>query len=93
MAYKVTINRDAVALPNNTALVRFALMMSDGASGKAVPMAMASWLGSNERPELSILSEDFLTQIKASKHKNLSVELLKRLIKGNLRRVARRTDF
>lgn len=45
----------------------------------------------NERPELSILSEDFLAQIKASKHKNLSVELLKRLIKGNLRRVARRT--
>ncbi len=44
-----------------------------------------------KKPELSILSDEFLDQIKASKHKNVAVELLKRLIKGNIRSISRRT--
>jgi type I restriction enzyme, R subunit len=44
-----------------------------------------------KRPELSILSEEFLEQIKASKRKNVAIELLKRLIKGNLRQISKKT--
>jgi type I restriction enzyme R subunit len=44
-----------------------------------------------KRPELSILSEEFLEQIKASKRKNIAIELLKKLIKGDLRKVSRKT--
>jgi type I restriction enzyme, R subunit len=44
-----------------------------------------------KRPELSILSEEFLEKIKASKTKNIAIELLKRLIKGNIRQVSRKT--
>jgi type I restriction enzyme R subunit len=44
-----------------------------------------------KRPELSILSDEFLEQIKASKRKNIAIELLKRLIKGNLREISKKT--
>ncbi|MDZ4196967.1 MAG: type I restriction endonuclease subunit R, partial [Candidatus Izemoplasmatales bacterium] len=44
-----------------------------------------------KKPELSILSDEFLDQIKSAKHKNAAIELLKRLIKGNIRSISRRT--
>jgi type I restriction enzyme, R subunit len=44
-----------------------------------------------KKPELSILSDEFLEQIKASKTKNIAIELLKRLIKGDLRKISRKT--
>ena len=44
-----------------------------------------------KKPELSILSDEFLDQIKASKRKNVAIELLKRLIKGNIRQISRKT--
>lgn len=44
-----------------------------------------------KRPELSILSDEFLDQIKASKRKNVAIELLKKLIKGNIRQISRKT--
>lgn len=44
-----------------------------------------------KKPELSILSDEFLEQIKASKRKNVAIELLKRLIKGNIKQISRKT--
>ncbi|MDX9691125.1 MAG: type I restriction endonuclease subunit R [Acholeplasmataceae bacterium] len=44
-----------------------------------------------KKPELSILSDEFLDQIKTSKRKNVAIELLKRLIKGNIRQISRVT--
>ena len=42
-------------------------------------------------PELSILSDKFVNQIKKSENKNIAIELLKRLIKGGIKRHSRRT--
>ncbi|MEG2018245.1 MAG: type I restriction endonuclease subunit R, partial [Clostridium sp.] len=38
-----------------------------------------------QRPDISILSEEFLEEVKALKHKNLAVEMLKKLLEGNLK--------
>lgn len=38
-----------------------------------------------ERPEVSILSEEFLAEIKAMKHKNLAIELLKKLLNDEVK--------
>lgn len=43
------------------------------------------------RPDISILSEEFLEEFKKMEHKNVAIELLKRLIKGKLRMIARKT--
>lgn len=43
------------------------------------------------KPDISILSEEFLNEFKKMKHKNVAIELLKRLIEGKLRAIARRT--
>ena len=43
------------------------------------------------KPDLSILSEEFLEEFKKMKYKNVAIELLKRLIKGKLRIIARKT--
>lgn len=37
-----------------------------------------------KRPEVSILSEEFLEEIRQMKHKNLAVEMLKKLLEGNI---------
>lgn len=42
------------------------------------------------KPDIAILSDEFLEEIKGLKHKNLAVELLKRLLKGKIKAVARR---
>lgn len=38
-----------------------------------------------KQPEVSILSEEFLTEVKGITHKNLAVEMLKKLLEGNLK--------
>lgn len=38
-----------------------------------------------ERPDVSILSEEFLEEIKNIKYKNLAVEMLKKLLEGNIK--------
>ena len=38
-----------------------------------------------EKPDISILSEDFLQEIKNMKHKNLAVEVLANLLAGNVK--------
>ncbi|MBU5316519.1 type I restriction endonuclease subunit R [Clostridium bornimense] len=38
-----------------------------------------------KRPEVSILSEEFLEEVKLMKEKNLAVEMLKKLLEGNLK--------
>ncbi|KAB1065131.1 type I restriction endonuclease subunit R [Salibacter halophilus] len=38
-----------------------------------------------QKPEISILSEDFLMEIKGMKHKNLALELLKKLLNDEIR--------
>ena len=43
------------------------------------------------KPDISILSEEFLEEFKKMDHKNVAIELLKRLIKGKLRMIARKT--
>lgn len=43
-----------------------------------------------KRPEVSILSEEFLEEVKAIKHKNLAVEMLKKLLEGNLKSLEKR---
>jgi len=37
------------------------------------------------RPEISILSEEFLKEVQEMKHKNLALEMLKKLLEGNLK--------
>ncbi|MCA9315784.1 MAG: type I restriction endonuclease subunit R [Planctomycetes bacterium] len=39
-----------------------------------------------ERPDISILSDDFLAEVKDLPHRNLAVELLQRLLKGEIRK-------
>lgn len=43
-----------------------------------------------ERPEVSILSEEFLQEVKALKHKNLALEMLKKLLEGNIKSMEKR---
>lgn len=42
------------------------------------------------RPDISILSDEFLAEVKDMKHRNLAVELLNRLLKGKIIAFARR---
>lgn len=42
-----------------------------------------------ERPEVSILSEEFLEEVRMIKQKNLAVEILKKLLEGNLKAMER----
>ena len=37
------------------------------------------------KPDIAILSEEFLEEVKGMKQKNLAVELLNRLLKGNIK--------
>ncbi|MES9695036.1 type I restriction endonuclease subunit R [Bacillus toyonensis] len=43
-----------------------------------------------KRPEISILSEEFLEEVRQIKHKNLAVEMLKKLLEGNLKTMEKR---
>lgn len=43
-----------------------------------------------DRPDISILSDEFLEEVKGLKQKNIAVELLKRLLNGKIRSIARR---
>lgn len=38
-----------------------------------------------KRPDISILSEDFLEEVRHLQHKNLAVEMLRKLLEGNLK--------
>lgn len=42
-----------------------------------------------KRPEVNILSEEFLEEVKGMKQKNLAVEMLKKLLEGNLKLMER----
>jgi type I restriction enzyme R subunit len=42
------------------------------------------------KPNIAILSEEFLEEVKGMKQKNLAVELLNRLLKGNIKNFSRR---
>jgi len=42
------------------------------------------------KPNIAILSEEFLEEVKGMKQKNLAVELLNRLLKGNIKTFSRR---
>ncbi len=43
-----------------------------------------------ERPDISILSEEFLEEIKNIKYKNLAAEMLKKLLEGNIKTMERK---
>lgn len=43
-----------------------------------------------KRPEVSILSEDFLEEVREMKHKNLAVEMLRKLLEGNIKAMEKR---
>lgn len=43
-----------------------------------------------QRPEISILSEEFLEEVRELKHKNLAVEMLKKLLEGNIKAMEKR---
>jgi len=42
-----------------------------------------------DKPDISILSEEFLAEVRGTPYKNLAVEALKRLLQGEIRRRAR----
>ena len=42
-----------------------------------------------KRPEVSILSEEFLEEVRGMKQKNLAVEMLKKLLEGNIKSMER----
>ena len=43
-----------------------------------------------KRPDVSILSEEFLEEVREIKHKNLAVEMLKKLLEGNIKTMERK---
>ncbi|MFY2157740.1 type I restriction endonuclease subunit R [Cytobacillus firmus] len=43
-----------------------------------------------QRPEVSILSEEFLQEVKEIQYKNLAVEMLKKLLEGNIKTMEKR---
>lgn len=43
-----------------------------------------------KQPDVSILSEEFLEEVKQIKHKNLAVEMLKKLLEGNIKLMEKR---
>lgn len=43
-----------------------------------------------KQPEISILSEEFLEEVRQLKHKNLAVEMLKKLLEGDLKAMEKR---
>jgi type I restriction enzyme R subunit len=43
-----------------------------------------------KRPEISILSEEFLKEVQQMKQKNLAVEMLKKLLEGNIKTMEKR---
>lgn len=43
-----------------------------------------------KQPDVSILSEEFLEEVKSIKHKNLAVEMLKKLLEGNIKLMEKR---
>ncbi|MDD3840612.1 MAG: type I restriction endonuclease subunit R, partial [Clostridia bacterium] len=43
-----------------------------------------------KRPDVSILSEEFLDEVREIKHKNLAVEMLKKLLEGNIKSMEKR---
>jgi type I restriction enzyme R subunit len=43
-----------------------------------------------KRPEISLLSEEFLEEVRQLKHKNLALEMLKKLLEGNLKAMEKR---
>lgn len=43
-----------------------------------------------KQPDVSILSEEFLEEVKNIKHKNLAVEMLKKLLEGNIKLMEKR---
>lgn len=43
-----------------------------------------------QQPDVSILSEEFLEEVKNIKHKNLAVEMLKKLLEGNIKLMEKR---
>ncbi len=43
-----------------------------------------------DKPDISILSEEFLEEFKNMEHKNVAVELLKRLVEGQIKIIARK---
>lgn len=46
-----------------------------------------------EKPEISIFSEEFFEQIKNLKHKNIALEILKRLLKGQITSIRRKNKI
>lgn len=43
-----------------------------------------------KRPDISILSDEFLAEVKGMKHRNLAAELLEKLLKGEVKTLSRR---
>lgn len=43
-----------------------------------------------KRPEVSILSEEFLQEVRDMKHKNLALEMLRKLLQGNIKSMEKR---
>ena len=43
-----------------------------------------------KRPEISILSEEFLQEVRDMQHKNLAVEMLRKLLEGNIKSMEKR---
>jgi type I restriction enzyme, R subunit len=55
-------------------------------SGEVIDVLASAGLN---KPNIAILSDEFLEEIRGMKQKNLAVELLERLLKGNLRILSR----
>ncbi|MHB1317275.1 MAG: type I restriction endonuclease subunit R [Anaerolineae bacterium] len=63
-------------------------LLSQAVAGEGVIDILAA--AGLKRPDLSVLDEAFLAQVKSMKHGNLAAELLQRLLRGELRAIGRR---
>lgn len=63
-------------------------LLSQAVAGEGVIDILAA--AGLKRPDISVLDEAFLAQVKSMKHGNLAAELLQRLLRGELRAIGRR---
>jgi len=56
-------------------------------SGEVMDLFSMAWI---DKPDISILSEDFLDEVKWMKHKNLAFELLKKLLNDQIKTLTKK---
>jgi type I restriction enzyme R subunit len=71
-----------VASPVTLTAVRQLVSQAVTTDGEVIDVFTAAGL---DKPDISILSEEFLAEVKGMQHKNVAVEMLKKLLEGEIK--------